>query len=113
MVAENREHRSLPFSSKHVQAVDDPTEPARQYLGGPRDLSREMSSPGAGRRDKENGRWQDRLDRLSLMPAGSTYKPPLTEEDICAHAWLNERLAALHRERNGLWSKIRWFFLRY
>ena len=112
MVAENRGHRSLPFSSKHVQAVDHPTEPARQYLSGAQDPSREMSSPGARCRDKENGRWQDRLDRLSVIPARSNHKLPLTEEDIRAHAWLNERLAALHRERSGLWSKIRWFFLR-
>jgi hypothetical protein len=34
-------------------------------------------------------------------------RPPLTEEDIRLHAWLNERLAALHRERHGLWPTIR------
>jgi hypothetical protein len=35
--------------------------------------------------------------------------PPLTEKDIRIHAWLNERLAVLHRERHSLRAKIRRF----
>jgi len=111
-MVENRGHRSVPLSSKHVRGIDHPTEPVRQYLGGRRDLSWEMSSPGAGCRDEKNGRWQDRLNRLSVIPTRSACEPEPSEEDIRVHAWLNERLAALHRERNSLWSKIRWFFLR-
>src|SRR5262245_12696079 len=38
-----------------------------------------------------------------------TGRPPLTEEDIHIHVWLNERLAALHHERHGLWPRIRRF----
>ena len=37
------------------------------------------------------------------------YRPPLTAEDLRIHAWINERLAALHQERHGLWAKVRWF----
>jgi hypothetical protein len=49
------------------------------------------------------------------------YRPPLSLEDIRLHALLNERLAALHRERHGLWPTmqrflwgkrlVRWLFL--
>jgi hypothetical protein len=34
------------------------------------------------------------------------YQPPLTAEDLRIHAWINERLALLHRERNSLWAKV-------
>jgi hypothetical protein len=37
----------------------------------------------------------------------SDYRRPLTSEDLRIHAWLNERLAELHRERHGLWTKVR------
>ncbi len=39
------------------------------------------------------------------------HRPTLTEEDIRIHTWLNERLAVLHRERHGLWPRVRRFFL--
>jgi hypothetical protein len=35
------------------------------------------------------------------------YLAPLTSEDLRIHAWINERLAELHRERHGLWTKVR------
>jgi hypothetical protein len=34
------------------------------------------------------------------------YRPALTEEDVRLHAWLNERLAALHHERHGFWPRV-------
>jgi hypothetical protein len=39
------------------------------------------------------------------------YRPPLTAEDLRIHAWINDRLAVLHRERHGLWAKVRRFLL--
>jgi hypothetical protein len=33
----------------------------------------------------------------------------LSAEDIRIHAWLTERLAVLHRERHGLWPRLRRF----
>jgi hypothetical protein len=39
----------------------------------------------------------------------SSGRTPLTEEDIRVHAWLNQRLAALHRDRHGLVAKVRRF----
>lgn len=40
---------------------------------------------------------------------GSAARPPLSAEDVRIHAWLNERLALLHRERHGLWPRLRRF----
>jgi hypothetical protein len=37
------------------------------------------------------------------------YRPPLSAEDLRTHAWINERLAVLDRERHGLWAKVRRF----
>ena len=39
------------------------------------------------------------------------FRPLLTAEDLRIHAWINERLAALHREPHGLWAKVRRFLL--
>ncbi|MGH7174311.1 MAG: hypothetical protein ACRELF_09755 [Gemmataceae bacterium] len=39
------------------------------------------------------------------------HQPSLTAEDLRVHAWINERLAMLHRERHGLWAKVCRFLL--
>lgn len=33
-------------------------------------------------------------------------RAPVTAEDIRIHAWINDRLAAIHRERNSLRTKV-------
>lgn len=33
-------------------------------------------------------------------------RPPLTEEDIRIHTWINDRLAAIHKERNSLRASV-------
>ena len=38
-------------------------------------------------------------------------RPALTAEDIRLHAWINERLAIVHREKHSLWAKARRFLL--
>jgi hypothetical protein len=43
--------------------------------------------------------------RWSIIP-----QPP-TDEDVRTHAWLAERLAVLHYERNGLGPRLRRFLL--
>lgn len=35
-------------------------------------------------------------------------RPPLTEKDVRIHAWINDRLAAIHRERHSLRAKVSW-----
>jgi hypothetical protein len=64
-----------------------------------------------------HSRGQNRPERLAYREAGRRlllgrvilvldYRPPLTAEDLRIHAWINERLAALHRERHGPWAKL-------
>lgn len=36
-------------------------------------------------------------------------RPLLTTEDVRLHAWINERLAVVHREQHSLWAKARRF----
>jgi hypothetical protein len=52
---------------------------------------------GLGRREGQGA------NRWSPAP------PPLSAEDIRVHAWLLERQAVLHDERNGLWPRLRRF----
>lgn len=35
------------------------------------------------------------------------YQPRVTAEDIRIHSWINQRLAAVDRERNTLWAKVK------
>ena len=67
-----------------------------------------------------HSRGQSRPERLAYREAGRRlllgrvilvldYRPPLTAEDLRIHAWINERLAALYRERHGPWAKLRRF----
>jgi hypothetical protein len=73
-----------------------------------------------------HSRGQSRPDRLSyrdadprLLSGRVTHvrsqvlddRPPLTAEDLRIHAWINERLAVLRRERQGLWAKVRWLLV--
>src|SRR5437879_4837832 len=34
-------------------------------------------------------------------------RPRLSAEDLRIHTWLFERMAAIHREEHGLWSRLR------
>jgi hypothetical protein len=50
--------------------------------------------------------------QVRMSPGWTRARPghrlPLTEEDVRIHAWLSERLAALHYERHGLWPRVNW-----
>lgn len=50
------------------------------------------------------------VNRLRAIENWPEENRPLTEEDVRIHAWLNERLAILARERRGLWPTIRRMF---
>jgi hypothetical protein len=52
---------------------------------------------------RTNQSWHDSL----TIP---DYQSPPTEEDLRLHAWLTERLMALHRERQGLLPRLVQFF---
>jgi hypothetical protein len=90
MVAMNTNGRYWPATSEPTPLVGRLAEGIRQYLARHPEVSAEEFLLTAVRRE------------LSLRE-GPTY------EDIRLHAWLNERLAALHHERDGLWAKIRRF----
>jgi hypothetical protein len=61
------------------------------------------------RTDASHGRRQVGINANWARPRLGR-RPPLTEEDLRIHAWLNERLAALHRERRGLWPRVKRLF---
>jgi hypothetical protein len=50
------------------------------------------------------------VNRLRVIDNWTEENRPLTEEDVRIHAWLNERLAILERERRGLLPTIRRMF---
>jgi hypothetical protein len=67
-----------------------------------------------------NSRRQNRPEGVShrdstlMVPSGGRIsvfdsRPPLTAKDLRIHASINERLTTLHRERHGLWAKLRRF----
>jgi hypothetical protein len=114
MVAANPTYRLLFASSKPVPPANYLTEHVRRYFDRQAEVSRAAfvrdvlprESRFRSRKDQGNGRWHARLESPGILPLSAS-RPPLTEADIRIHAWLNERLAALHHQRHGLWSKIR------
>jgi hypothetical protein len=49
-----------------------------------------------------------------MIPSGRGIRvlveqPALTAEDLRIHGWINERLAAVHQEQHGFWSRVRRF----
>jgi hypothetical protein len=100
MVAINRNWRSSSAASDPIPPVSRLAERVRPYVARHPGVSPEeflLDAVGSGLTLREG-------------PGPSPWsadRPPLSEEDIRLHAWLNERLASLHRERYGLWPKIR------
>jgi hypothetical protein len=60
------------------------------------------------RREKEHGLGLARREGEGIT-GWSAPRRPLSAEDICVHAWLNERLAVLTCEQHGLWPRLRRF----
>ncbi len=48
-------------------------------------------------------------DRAMTLYRQSLSQPPVSADDIRIHAWINERIVAVDRERHGLRSKVRRF----
>ncbi len=100
MVALNRNWRPLPAASHALPPGGRLAGRVRRYFARHPDVSpqeflwdavirelRRREGPGEGPR-----------------PAG---RPPLTEEDVRFHVWLNQRLEALDYEWHGLWPRFR------
>jgi hypothetical protein len=60
--------------------------------------------------EEVHGLWVARPEDRRASPR-PVHRSLVTEEDIRVHAWLNERLASLQRERQSLWSRIVRVFL--
>ena len=102
MVAPSRNWRFPSTAPNPLPPVKQLAERVRHYLARHPDVSPEEFLLDA------LGREVTLREGPDTSP-GAASRPPLTEEDIRLHVWLNERLAALHRERHGLWQKIRRF----
>ena len=101
MVALNKNWR--PFTaSDPVPPAGRLAERVQNYFARHPEVSREEFLLDAVKRELT-------LRDSSLTNPAPAERPPLTEEDIRIHARLNERLAALHYERYGLWPRIRRF----
>jgi len=116
MVAANPNDRIPSAGSNSVPPVNCLAERVRHYFDQHPELARETFLLDAVRREinfreqrePENGarparpedEWPNRY---------FTARPSLSAEDIRLHAWLTERLAALHYERHGLWPRLRRF----
>jgi hypothetical protein len=103
MVALNRNLRFSPAASNPSASVNPLAERVRRYLVRHPDVAPGEFLLDAVRRELT------RRESLGTH-SWSEGRRPLTEEDIRLHAWLNERLAMLHRERHGLWPRMQRFF---
>src|SRR5262245_37364142 len=102
MVALNRNWRLSSAAADPIPPASRLAERVRNYFARHPEVSREEFLLDAV------GRELTLRDRPETNPE-PTVRPPLTEEDIRLHARLNERLAALHYERYGLWPRLRRF----
>jgi hypothetical protein len=104
MVALNRNGRFSPAASNPNSPVNPMAERVRWYfVRHPEVVPEDFLLDAVGR---------ELARREGLGPnSWSANRSRLTEEDIRLHAWLNERLTALHRERHRLGPSMRRFFL--
>ena len=118
MAAANLDDRFPPVRSNPMPPINRLAERVRQYFDQHPEVSREEFLLDAVRkeirtreqRETGNGASPARRERQRTN-RWSTARPSLTAEDIRIHAWLTERLAALHHERHGLWPTLRRFLL--
>jgi hypothetical protein len=106
MVAANQSYPFVSTSSYRVPRAHLLAERLRRYFDRHPEVSREAFLLDAVQKEIDSREWQ-------MKRAASEYGPlrriQPTAEDIRIHNRLNERLAALHRQRHGLWSKLRRF----
>jgi hypothetical protein len=50
------------------------------------------------------------LIREQTETRNSSPRSSISAADIAVHAWLSQRLAMLHAERDGIWGRLRRFF---
>jgi len=114
MIAVNPTHRFLSDGSEPALPVSWPAERGRHYFEGHPELVRADLFLDAGRTgidfheqtETGNGVGPTQPNAVGNHRS-STVRPSLSAEDLRIHAWLTERVTALHYERHGLWPKFR------
>jgi hypothetical protein len=108
MVAANRSYPIVPTSSYHVPRAHLLAERLRSYFDRHPEVSREAFLLDAVQREIDS---RERQVKQAASRHGRRHRIQPSAEDLRIHNWLNERLAAVHRERYGWWSKIRRFVI--
>jgi hypothetical protein len=106
MVAANQSYPFVPTSSYRVPRAHLLAERLRRYFDRHPEVSREAFLLDAVQKEIDS---RERQVKRAASGQGAGRRIKLTAEDIRIHNRLNERLAALHRHRHGLWSKLRRF----
>jgi hypothetical protein len=114
MVAANPNFRIPSNESNSLQPVNRLAERVRHYFDQHPELGHEKflledirrginfrEQPASENQAVPARREDERINRWSAA------RRPLSAEDIRIHAWLIERLAAIHYERYGLWPRLR------
>jgi len=116
MVAANPNDRIPSAGSKPVPPVKRLAERIHHYFDQHPEVSQEEFLRKAVAREidireqRETGKGAGLARRKGRrINRWSTERSPLSAEDVRIHAWLNERLAVLHPEQDGLWSILRRF----
>jgi hypothetical protein len=118
VVAANPNYRFPPAPPNSVPPAKRLAERVRHYFDRHPEVSREEFLLDAVRRELNSreheeagtGPWPGRPGGPGTSP-WTGRRPRRSAEDARIHAWLNVRLAALRRERRGLWPRVRRFFL--
>jgi hypothetical protein len=101
MVAANPNDRIPPAGSDPLPVVNRLVERVFRYLDQHPEISRAEFLLEAVHREI------DRRERQEAIRTSARRRP--SAEDVRLHAWLSDRVAMLHYERNGLWPRLRRF----
>jgi hypothetical protein len=76
----------------------------------PQDFLRQAVRRELGERERIDGAMDSTFARTVQSPSGPRFRAPvITEEDVRIHAWLNQRLLLMTRQRQSVWGKARRF----
>ena len=113
MPTANSNDRFPSAGSKPAPPGNELTERVRHYFDRHPEVSRDEFLLKALSREIDRREQREKWNAVGLTHAkgqtstrwSTTHRRPSPEE-IRLHAWLNERLARLHRERRALWPKL-------
>jgi hypothetical protein len=115
MILRNNNHRLSSASFKRLPPSNRLAQRVQSYFARHPEASQEDFLQDAVGKEID---FRDQLDQRvgpwfghrQALGTNDWFAPPApTAEDIRMHAWIDERLAQLHRERYGVWSRVRRF----